>query len=155
VTSWPASVRRRVWTLAEATANAFTLEDLADVRQLATSLLPRIVPRKAPAKRLPGESKAAKRERRRAEHRAETARIRKAVFDRADGRCEGIVSITDAKDSWVQQCPNAPTELHHLRGGSGRRRQKQTVENCRAYCFECHRAAHRAGARETEGGEPA
>jgi hypothetical protein len=117
-----------------------------EVAREAYSLLPFLKLRKVPAKRLPGEPKAAKRERRRAEHREETAAIRKAVFERAEGKCEGVFLQA--------RCFRPATELHHLEGGVGRRRQKQTVENCRAYCFECHRAAHRAGARETEGGEP-
>jgi hypothetical protein len=124
-----------------------SLEPLAVAE--AQSLLPKLRERKAPAKRLPGESKAAKRERRRAEHREETARIRKAVFERAGGHCEGpVLWVRTANDVTYARCFRTPTELHHLEGGSGRRRQKQTVENCRAYCFECHRAAHRAGARE-------
>jgi 5-methylcytosine-specific restriction endonuclease McrA len=110
--------------------------------------------RKAPSKRLPGESKAAKRERRRAEHREETARIRKAVFERAGGRCEGDWFVGGLVSKF-DRCFRVPTELHHLVSGSGRRRQQQTVENTRALCLDCHRAAHRAGARETEGGEPA
>jgi hypothetical protein len=117
----------------------------------ARYLYAQTAPRKPPAKRLPGESKAAKRERRRAEHREETASIRKAVFERAtiwpvEGpQCENL--LTQLPGLRIR-CQRMATELHHLKGGAGRRRQKQTVENCRAYCFDCHRAAHRAGARE-------
>ena len=99
-----------------------------------------IKPRKPIAKRLPGVSRREAREARRKRHAEETAAIRQAVFHRACGRCEEI------------GCSREPTELHHLASGIGRRRQRQTVENCRAYCFECHRAAHRASKRAPGGG---
>jgi hypothetical protein len=94
---------------------------------------------------LPGPSRAEKREAKRARHREETAAIREAVFKRAGDRCEHTVPIllTGA----ILRCIRPPSELHHLEMGNGRRRQRQTVENCRAYCFECHCAAHRASKR--------
>ena len=64
-----------------------------------------------------------------AAHAKETAAIRLACFLRAGNRCE-LCGF------------NIPTELHHLLGGSGRRRQRQAVENCMAICLLCHREYH-------------
>lgn len=98
----------------------------------------------APRKVIPGESRKAKRERKRLTHREEMEVLRMAVFTRAGGRCE-FVNWKGTPEAF--RCERTPSELHHLEGGSGRRRQRQTVENCRAYCFDCHRAAHRASRR--------
>jgi hypothetical protein len=135
--------------------------------------------RKAPAKRLPGESKAAKRERRRAEHAAKTTDIRRWVLIRADNKCEAV----DPGAS--ERCGRPATVLDHWEGGVGRRRQRQGIENCWLLCdfhnqrrtanfpnadwwneawaahcrfwfypFTPHLTRSGAGARETEGGEP-
>jgi len=58
--------------------------------------------------------------------RAETAAIRKEVFARAGGRCEH------------PDCDLWANELDHWESGSGRRTQKQTVENCWALCRKHH-----------------
>jgi hypothetical protein len=67
-----------------------------------------------------------------ATHREETARIREAVFQRAGGKCELC--------PWIP--PRDATELHHMEGGAGRRREKQAISNCVALCFGCHRDYH-------------
>ena len=122
------------------------LEPAEDLRRALDAMKPR----KPIRKELSGPSLKEKREGKRKRHAEETARIREAVFKRADGRCENIGDLPP--DAEWGRCIHMPTELHHLAGGIGRRRQKQTVENTRAYCWECHRAAHRASKRATGGG---
>jgi hypothetical protein len=105
-----------------------------DIHCEAIKLLPLLRERKAPAKRLPGESKAAKRERRRAEHREETAAIRKAVFERAGGRCEAWMH-----EGGPERCCRPAVVLDHWLGGVGRKREQQSVETCWALCEDCNR----------------
>jgi 5-methylcytosine-specific restriction endonuclease McrA len=71
---------------------------------------------------------------RKAEKNAETARIREAVWRRADGNCEGWVI---ARTSFPVRCPSVATEMHHI---FGRIRVKQSEDNCAALCRACHRA---------------
>ena len=54
----------------------------------------------------------------------ETSEIRRAVFLRADGRCEICLA-------------SRPAELHHA---FGRIRVRQSISNCLAVCNWCHRA---------------
>ncbi|HVP49669.1 MAG TPA: HNH endonuclease [Candidatus Bathyarchaeia archaeon] len=46
--------------------------------------------------------------------------------------------------------PQVVGHMHHTLGGSGRRRQQQSIENVAWLCGTCHRALHRepAAARE-------
>jgi hypothetical protein len=68
-----------------------------------------------------------------AARRAASAAIRALVFDRADVICE--------------LCSSVPaTQLHHMEGGSGRRRQTETTANCMAVCRWCHTEWHENGA---------
>lgn len=52
------------------------------------------------------------------------------VFERAGGVCE------------LSGAPN-PTEWHHLRGGHGQRKQRESIQNTMAVTQEAHRAYHR------------
>jgi hypothetical protein len=52
---------------------------------------------------------------------------------RADGRCEFCGS------GW------APFEWHHMEGGSGRRREKESEQNTAAICQSCHKGWHHYG----------
>lgn len=61
-----------------------------------------------------------------------TKAIRAAVFKRANRLCEFC--------PWIP--PRYAHELHHLEGGSGRRRERQSVSNCVALCLSCHREYH-------------
>jgi 5-methylcytosine-specific restriction endonuclease McrA len=189
VTSWPASVRRRVRQHFEVFAKVPPFSAVnPNLLAEAQRLLPLLRERKAPAKRLPGESKAAKRERRRAERSERSANIRREVTKRDGGKCV--------------LCGNPATDMHHLCYGSGMRRVLESPSTCASVCRDHHRlahsgfihtlwllrdwaaerhyqlsvdalerrlrkismralagaslagAAHRAGARETEGGEP-
>lgn len=54
--------------------------------------------------------------------------IREAVFARAGLLCE------------VAMCASPPDQMDHWEGGSGRRRQKQSVQNCWALCNYHHNA---------------
>lgn len=74
----------------------------------------------------------AHRERRDLEHREATAELAEKVLSRAGpGYCElGDHPTMDAR------------ELHHLDGGSGKRRQNQAISNVVAACHECHMAYH-------------
>jgi hypothetical protein len=96
--------------------------------------------RKGPEKALPGESRKAKRERKRTTHRERTAQIREERMAIALGQCEG--------SSHVMRCQRLATQMHHLAGGSGRRRQQQSVETVRMLCEYHHREAHREARRE-------
>lgn len=95
----------------------------------------------APRKSLPGESIKGKRDRKRRTHREETAEIREAVFKRAEGRCEFYLPGMNMR------CFAPAHEMHHTKGGNGRRRQQQSADNCVALCVEHHRLAHRASRR--------
>lgn len=88
---------------------------------------------KTPKKTLPGVSRAEKRAAKQAAERAEMAQLREVVMARAKGRCEVC---------YQRETPANPLHLHHRRGGSGRRRQEQSAENCIAVCLVCHRREH-------------
>lgn len=49
-----------------------------------------------------------------------------SVVERAGGQCEVCGS-------------NQGIELHHILGGTGRRRQQERYETIVALCYECHR----------------
>ena len=69
-----------------------------------------------------------RKEENRRRHVEETKAIRAAVFDRSVGKgCENCGKRF------------ALLEVDHMLGGSGRRRQRQSVETCWAICQECHR----------------
>jgi hypothetical protein len=72
-----------------------------------------------------------KRETKRKIHREETTAIREAVVYRANGFCEAC---------WLQGYERPGTELDHFEGGSGRRRERQSVENTWLLCSQSHRA---------------
>ena len=78
----------------------------------------------------PARKKAAgvRKQEKRANHREETARIRDAVFLRAGSCCEACGAQVET------------LTLDHWLGGSGRRRQKLSVENTWALCGPSHRA---------------
>ena len=121
------------------------LQDAAAGRDVSARARELLKPkRRGPAKALPGEARQANRERRSREYSEATEAIRIAVFARAGGRCEAYpwIGTTD-----LSRCPRPATDLHHLEGGVGRRRQRQTVENTRAFCRPCHEEAHRAERR--------
>jgi len=75
-----------------------------------------------------GKGRKEEKARRRARFAEETRRIREAVWRRS-GRCEACGYTTG--DSYDQ--------LDHVLGGSGRRRQRQSVETCWRLCWYCHR----------------
>ncbi len=134
---WMKDTRRLLVTLRDNPSHGFDSE--------ARALLERVRERKPIRKELDGPSRQEAREARRKRHAEETARIREAVFARAGGRCE-----------WTDggaRCSNAPVHLHHTEGGSGRRRQRQSVANTLALCMGHHVDAHRASKR-ANGGEP-
>lgn len=76
------------------------------------------------------KAREAKEQKERLSKKEETARIREFCFGRAADRCEFCTL-------------NRPSELHHLEGGNGRRRQRQSEKNCVAICEWCHRFYHR------------
>lgn len=51
--------------------------------------------------------------------------VYKAVLERAGGLCELCFQYK-------------PLQLHHIIGGSGKRKQHETVESCMMLCLECH-----------------
>ena len=91
--------------------------------------------RKRIAQRIPGTSRAEAREAKRQRHREETAAIREAVFKRAEWRCQWTLPSG-------RRCSRLADHLHHKEGGSGRRRQRQSVENTEALCWFHHKEAH-------------
>lgn len=74
------------------------------------------------------------REARQKQHQEDTAAIRAAVMERACWRCENCGGV----------CPGSALrlEMDHMLSGSGRRRQRQSVETCWALCggkaWTCH-----------------
>jgi hypothetical protein len=94
-----------------------------EVAREAYSLLPFLKLRKAPAKRLPGESKAAKRERRRAEIPARRQKVYAAV-DKRSGCCE--------EDNGVIMCLSDDRLEHDHFWGRGK--VKETVRNVWRLC---------------------
>lgn len=56
-------------------------------------------------------------------------KIYKAVMERANNRCEICGSSTSIS-------------LHHLIHGSGKRKQCETIESCKALCIDCHNKIH-------------
>ncbi len=104
--------------------------------------------RRGPAK--PGPTRAEDRVERRRKHAEGTARIREERMRISGGRCEGIL-LSKIDFMPVCPCPYAAVHMHHLEGGSGRRRQRQTVENVRMLCEFHHREAHRAARRTPPG----
>jgi 5-methylcytosine-specific restriction endonuclease McrA len=133
----PAAHRLLVRTLADGAswADAPHLEDehLDGHARDCRELLRLVARRAAPKKALPGVSRAEKRAAKQATQRAEMARLREAVMARAHGRCEVC---------YQREAPANPLHLHHRKGGSGRRRQEQSPENCIAVCLVCHRREH-------------
>ncbi len=92
--------------------------------------------RVAPSKRLAkpsqnGRTKAQDKIAKKGKHNEQTWQIRAAVWERSGGRCEnprcGFLSSL------------AYGHLDHWRGGSGRRRTEQAVENCWRLCGRCDR----------------
>ena len=83
--------------------------------------------RKRIAQKLPGVPRKAAKEAKRQRHAIETAHIRLAVWDRSRGRCEAY-----GEDGF--RCQGVAHILDHWDGGSGRRRQRQTVATCWALC---------------------
>lgn len=69
--------------------------------------------------------------------RTDMAILRTQVLNRANGSCEFCGA--DRK-----------LQLHHLLGGSGRRRQQQSERTCAAVCSICHNAYHAAPAYRTK-----
>lgn len=83
----------------------------------------------SPAAIFRGKTRKQEKKQKRLERRERVGELRRAVFDRAAGRCE--------------RCGREPpVHLHHTLGGSGRRRQLESVENCVAVCLSCHAKEH-------------
>jgi 5-methylcytosine-specific restriction endonuclease McrA len=103
----------------------------AEIRQLTRQLkaLRRKLP-KGPSKAFKGRTRAEDRKARQEAHRKQTREIYQAAMRRCEGRCE----MCDHGDR--------PLQLHHLISGSGRRRQRQSIENCMAICGFCHSMFH-------------
>jgi 5-methylcytosine-specific restriction endonuclease McrA len=110
----------------------FVAEGMEFDREAAQKILALLAPRKKNEKQKATQKRKLQGA---AARRAASGVLRQAVFDRAAGLCEfcGVVAN--------HSC--APRHLHHLEGGSGRRTQKQAIENCVALCVLCHRAYHR------------
>lgn len=99
---------------------------------------------------LPGPSRKAAREAKRAKHREETAAIREERMQVAGNRCEFVVPGGGPR-CLITEDFRERLHMHHLLGGNGRRRQKQTVDNVRMLCEWHHREAHRLARRPPEG----
>ena len=114
------------------------LRDVADgeigptVAVRAKDLLSRKIKRPRKAIRTRAEDKRAKRDR----HREETRTIRSERMRLSGSRCEYLI------DSWGNRCHAPAQHMHHREGGSGRRRQKQSVENVRMLCLVHHKIEH-------------
>ena len=78
----------------------------------------------------------------REEYRERTRVLREIVMDLANYRCERCAE--------PQLLLPSKGHMHHVIGGSGKRRQQQSIENVAWLCADCHRALHRepAAARE-------
>lgn len=86
-----------------------------------------------PEKRARLAAKATRRE----SKKEETARIRAEVFARAENRCEAWRPDPAMPGAW-ERCDKTATIWDHWMGGTGRRRQKQSVENTWALCPFCN-----------------
>jgi hypothetical protein len=96
-------------------------------------------PRKASAKAKANRArlrarKAAKYEK----HRLSTGTLRAVALERSGGWCEWclLVAFTDYD----------PPHMHHMAGGAGQRREKQSIQNLVMLCRGCHRGYHEAPA---------
>lgn len=143
--SWTATTRRRVRTLIEVIAAPLEVtKDTVEMTYEARSLLPFLRERKRIPQSLPGPSRKEAREAKRRKHAAETDEIRKARLRIAKDQCE---QMEMGERCGVIDPLGNHLHMHHLEGGSGRRRQRQTVQNVRIYCEAHHRDAHRATKR--------
>jgi hypothetical protein len=111
----------------------------------------------SPAKPWKGRTRAEDQKAKRETHRQQTARIREERIRIAGGKCEAYLfpegpwemsSLGVPFGQPPVQCAGSAEHMHHLLGGSGRRRQKQSVENVRMLCAFHHREAHRAQHKE-------
>lgn len=115
------------------TLNQLMTKGRGDIRASLQSLLDRSVPHRL-VKPMQRKREAVERQKRLSK-REETARIRAAVEARAEGCCEYCSSTFSFPD---------PAEMDHWLGGSGRRRQEQSVETCWLLHRNCHRLRQEA-----------
>lgn len=99
----------------------------------AERLAARIEPRKKIAKTLPFETRKERKKTKASGHRESTSSIRPAVFERAGGRCEAWHPDPERPGQW-KRCEKKATVWDHWLGGTGRRRQKQSVSTTWALC---------------------
>jgi len=108
----------------------------ADVRQAVQEFLKK-PPRSPAAKMRPKTSTV---ETRREAKRAETSKLRELVFARASISPDGN---TRYEVPLCELCPkdsrHVATQLAHLVGGNGRRKQRQSIANTAASCWEHNR----------------
>jgi hypothetical protein len=117
--------------------------EIRDLRR-QISALKRKLP-KTPSAAFKGRTRAEDRKAKRETHRDETSKIRALRMLVAGGQCEAALQCNRTQCTASHRCPSlGPLHMHHLEGGSGRRRQKQSVENVRMLCWKHHREAHRA-----------
>lgn len=93
--------------------------------------------KKAPPKRITGQPTAEeRREEKRRAHAESTSGIRAACAARAANRCELCGMLQGSS-----------LEMDHVLGGSGRRRERQSMETCWMLCRYCHqyKTSHPAG----------
>lgn len=94
-----------------------------------------VVAGKPPRKAM--RTRAQDRAEKRAAHREQTRTIRAERMRLAGGRCEYVIDLVG------NRCQAPAQHMHHLEGGSGRRRQKQSIANVRMLCLVHHRIEHR------------
>jgi hypothetical protein len=114
------------------------LRDVADGRPVdqieAGRLAEAIAPRRHIQKVLPFKPRAQSKQEKAAAHQEQTGEIRAFCLQRAAGVCE--CGCGRRLDLWG-------AELDHWLNGIGRRRQKQSIENCWFLTLKCHAARQR------------
>ena len=50
-----------------------------------------------------------------------------------------VAAVLKRSRGYCEVCGSAGVELHHILGGSGKRRQQERTETVIALCYHCHR----------------
>ena len=120
-----------------AALNPMAPSAIARVAEDASRLEERFTRRRGPTKSLPEPTRKERKTAKREAHCEATGKLRAQAMERADSRCE----VCGGDDEL------GPLHMHHIEGGSGRRRERQRIENVILLCAWDHDQAHRTPRR--------